>query len=541
MIPRGLHMENHKNITLQDVNKQLYFDFSLNLEIELTDEEKCLLFLFRDLDFSMFRESKLGRKSKIAPCDMATIIVYSYMHGLHSTREIERLTNRDMFLRAMLGPIRHIDHTTIDRFITKNLDAIEGLFYQLVKKLGTLGELGKKTVFQDGTKIESRAGRYTFVWKNALTKNICKTINRMIGYCMEAQELGLVSKDISMDESNCHIILKGIVDMFEENALPLSLSKQQKGRGHRADPTTRLLRRIITDLAKLKEQEDWFLKIGKGRNSLSKTDIDATFMRMKDDHMKNGQLKPAYNVQNAVDSGYVVGVTISSDRADYYTCKPTMELLNARLDWKYENYVADSGYDCNENFRYLNDSGVTAFIKPQDWEISRKRSFKSDIGKYQNMKYDEDGDCFICANNKKLRKTGKETCNKGTLFTEYGCSRGCKSCKLRKKCIKGSKHDYKKMSLNVEHWKHRKQSYERLITREGIEMRLNRSIQAEGSFAQMKNNMGLTRFSCFGKKRVLIEWILFAFALNVATFASRLSQQKTGVPQWYSPPTEETA
>lgn len=106
--------------------------------------------------------------------------------------------------------------------------------------------------------------------------------------------------------------------------------------------------------------------------------------------IKNGKLKPAYNVQNAVDSGYVVGVIISSDRADYYTCKPMMELLNDKQDWKYENYVTDSGYDCNENFRYLNDSGVTAFIKPQDWEISKKRSYRNHIGKYQNMRYDED-------------------------------------------------------------------------------------------------------------------------------------------------------
>ena len=534
-------MENHKNITLQDINKQLYFDFSLNLGIELTDEEKSLMFLLRDLDYSRFREGRLGRKSKISPCDMATIIVYSYMQGRHSTREIERLTERDMFLRAVLGPIRHIDHTTIDRFITKNTDAIEDLFYQLVNRLGSLDELSKRTVFQDGTKIESRAGRYTFVWKKALAKNIDKTIRRMIGYCREAQEIGLVSAETEIDESSCCMILDGIAGMYDEDDLLLLLSEQPRGRGHRADPIARLLKRITADLAKLKEQEGWLTMIGKGRNSLSKTDIDATFMRMKDDYMRNGQLKPAYNIQNAVDSGYVVGVTVSSDRADYYTCKPTMELLNSRLEWRYENYAADSGYDCNENFRYLKESGVTAFIKPQDWEISRKRSYRNDIGKYQNMKYDEAGDFFICANSRKLKRNGRETYKNGTLYTQYECSWGCKSCKLRKRCIKGQKHDYKKLSLNLEHWNYRKQSYERLISQEGIEMRLNRSIQAEGSFAQMKHNMGLTRFSCFGKKRVLIEWILLAFAFNVSTFSSRLSQRKTGVPQWYSPPAEETA
>ena len=64
-----------------------------------------------------------------------------------------------------------------------------------------------------------------------------------------------------------------------------------------------------------------------GRRSMSKTDEDATFMRMKEDYMLNGQLKPGYNIQNIVDSGYVVGTYCSSDRTDMYTFVPALEQL----------------------------------------------------------------------------------------------------------------------------------------------------------------------------------------------------------------------
>lgn len=42
-------------------------------------------------------------------------------------------------------------------------------------------------------------------------------------------------------------------------------------------------------------------------------DHDATFMRMKEDHMKNGQLKAAYNIQIGVEAEYTAGVDLSSE------------------------------------------------------------------------------------------------------------------------------------------------------------------------------------------------------------------------------------
>ena len=134
-----------------------------------------------------------------------------------------------------------------------------------------------------------------------------------------------------------------------------------------------------------------------GRNSMSKTDPDATFMRMKDDYMRNGQLKPAYNLQVLVDGGYIVGSYASADRTDYATMIPALGNMHKSLPWKYSKYCADSGYDCQQNYEYLEEQQIEAYIKPQGYEQSKKRKIRKDIGRKENMSYDAGRDCFICS------------------------------------------------------------------------------------------------------------------------------------------------
>ncbi len=105
-----------------------------------------------------------------------------------------------------------------------------------------------------------------------------------------------------------------------------------------------------------------------GRNSFSKTINDATFMHMKEDHMKNGQLKPAYNIQIGVEGEYIVGVDISSERSDQLTFIPFLDRLEKNLNPKYESVTADAGYESEENYAYLESKKQEAFIKPANYE-----------------------------------------------------------------------------------------------------------------------------------------------------------------------------
>ena len=128
---------------------------------------------------------------------------------------------------------------------------------------------------------------------------------------------------------------------------------------------------------------------GENRNSYSKTDTDATFMHMKDDHMRNGQLKPGYNVQFAVNSGFITGIGVFSNRTDFGTLIPFLTYLWHKHGKSYRNVVADSGYESLANYRWLFENGQTAFIKPANYESGKKRSSKSQVGRMENMGYYE--------------------------------------------------------------------------------------------------------------------------------------------------------
>lgn len=528
------------NNTLNSLRKQLTFDFMLDFTVELSSEEIALLTLFENLDYACFGR-RLGRKEKVEPFRMMLLLVHGAMNNRTSSRDLEKHVERDLFMKAVFGPDVRLDHSTISRFISRNQRQIEDIFMQSVEKLASLGELGKKVVFQDGTKIESRAGKYTFVWKKATEKNMEKSLSRIRNLLKEAIEAGLVQED----EAAClepEKLLASAVSAIDEQGL--FNHGEKKGRGHRKSRINRIREKASEELAKLEMQRK-HLSMMDGRNSISKTDTDATFMRMKEDHMRNGQLKPAYNIQNAVDGNYIIASSISSDRTDYRTTGHILEKLD-RLPWKYDIYCADSGYDCLSSFLELEDRGIEPYIKPQLWEISKNRSYKADIGRSVNMTYDEEKDCYICKNGKKLTFSGLKK-KKGDVEPAriYECHRGCVSCPCREKCIKNhSKVKYKKIEVKLEHQKYQKAAFEKLSSDFGAEVRVNRSIQVEGRFALLKQQFGLRRFSSFGMGRVFSEWIICCMAANTVQLAAKIEQDKVGTPFWYrikGDPEEENA
>ena len=308
------------------------------------------------------------------------------------------------------------------------------------------------------------------------------------------------------------------------------------GKGHHKTPQWRLHDQAEELLGRLAGYRAWIGRIGSGRRSCPETDPDVTFMRMKEDHMRNGQLKPAYNVQDAVDSGYVVCCTVVQDRADYRTAVGMFEKLAARFPWKYRNYCADSGYDLLENFNYCEAHGIQALIKPQYWEASRRRSFKDSPGRAENMTYDPEGDTFTCKNGRKLHFSFARRNSGGPEpVRNYESGRGCKTCPYSGKCLTrkvdkqtGRKH----VSVMLGHMRARKKAELALRSRFGTEARMNRSIQAEGSFAEAKRNLDLRRFASGGIQRVLTEWIIRCMAQDVVRYMCRTIRGVAGNPFW---------
>lgn len=171
------------------------------------------------------------------------------------------------------------------------------------------------------------------------------------------------------------------------------------------------------------------------RNSYSKTDHDATFMRMKENHMKNGQLKPAYNIQLASIGQFVVGVYGSHHPSDMHTLPLFLKKLSPKYKYELDKIVCDSGYESIENYTYLKEHNLRAFIKPSNYEISKTRKYKKDISKRENMIYDEDKDYYICANKKKLIRQEDRVHTRKSGFKEvqrvYRCFE-CNNCPYQK-------------------------------------------------------------------------------------------------------------
>ncbi len=269
---------------------------------------------------------------------------------------------------------------------------------EMSNALFDLREISGETVFIDGTKIEAAANKYTFVWKKAVTKNQTKLLIKLADFVAECEQL-----------YDLKIVYGDTVKMKHVKKLRKKLYalKQAEnvvfvhGIGKRKTPLQKSIETLEDYLSRLKKYNHQIHICG-GRNSYSKTDHDATFMRMKEDAMGNGQLKPAYNLQHGVDSEYITWLTTGPQPTDTTTLVPFLKDAEEHLKFKYKNITADAGYESEENYVFLEENGKLSCIKPANYEISKTRRYRNDIGRMENMEYDAESDAYICRNAKRL-------------------------------------------------------------------------------------------------------------------------------------------
>lgn len=505
---------------------QLKMNFDVGFFIPQDDSVRLLRNIVEEMDFSKVYSaySDRGRKPIVSPITMFEIIVYAYMNRIFSSRDIERACRRDINFMWLLDGRPAPDHTTISRFRDERLiGQMEDLLYQFIGLLYKHGELQYKNVFIDGTKIEAYANRYTFVWKKAVEKNRDKLIEKIKVLLCQYEA---VSKYPAEGISYCRA-LKQV-----KNHLSKQIKDQNiifvKGIGRRKTQLQREYEKVEEYITRIERYESSLGKM-KSRNSYSKTDNDATFMRMKEDHMMNGQLKPAYNVQIASEGGYVVGVLLSQERADVNTLIPFIDRIHGNLPVKFSSLIADSGYESEENYQYLKDNGITTYIKPSNYEIRKTKKFKNDIGRRENMTYLPEEDIFLCANNRKLIFSGIRRTKTTTGFIvqkrRYSCSE-CEGCNLSSKCLRKAKSKNVEFSKTFDEF--RQESDANIKSLNGIRLRINRSIQSEGVFAYMKEDLGYRRFRHRGKKHVENDMLLIAFAINTNRFHNKFQNENLG-------------
>lgn len=272
------------------------------------------------------------------------------------------------------------------------------------------------------------------------------------------------------------------------------------------------------------EYKECFEIMGRDRNSYSKTDLEATFMRMKEDHMMNGQLKPGYNVQIAVENYFIIHGYMSNDRTDYNTLIPVLEKHKTAFGDILEEVTADSGYCSERNLLYLKEHGIASYIKLQDHEQRKTHAYKENIGKYYNMRSEifEDEHYYICHEGRELRHLRTETKEQEgytQTFEVYGCT-DCSGCEHKALCMyryneKKDAEKNKVMKIN-EQWEELKEASNANIQSEkGILKRQIRSIQTEGHFGDIKENEKFRRFYYRTEEKVYKEFMLYAIGRNV--------------------------
>lgn len=267
-------------------------------------------------------------------------------------------------------------------------------------------------------------------------------------------------------------------------------------------------------------ERDLFI-MGSGRNSYSTTDHDATFMRMKEDHMRNGQLKPGYNVQLAVNSEYITGVDVFSNRTDSGTLIPFMKQMEKKHSSRYREVVADAGYESLDNLLFLERSGQICFVKPANDDAQKTKKFRSQIGRMENMHYDPQEDVFLCAQGRRLLCRREQTewgAGQPVTTAWYRCE-SCHDCPQRSLCCRAKDADTpKEIKWNRTFWEKRATARHNICTPRGIVLRMCRSIQVEGAFALLKTDFTFRRFLTRGKANVRTEMFFLYLAFNLKKF-----------------------
>ncbi|RJE48049.1 transposase [Dehalobacter sp. MCB1] len=509
---------------------QLVLPFNFDVLIPEDDSVRLLSHILEGLNYTELYQaySSTGRKPAVEPKILFKVLTYVYMNNIYSSRNIEKACRRDINFMWLLQGNPAPDHSTIARFRKSFVvDAVDGLFYQMVVYLHQTGEVNFENLFIDGTKIEANANRYTFVWKKVVNKNEAKMFTKIQALLEKINETYNTNLLVSKDSLCCD--LAGILTYLEEKRKVENIEFVQ-GIGKRKTELQRYTEQI-REFSLRQAAYDKHNTLFNGRNSYSKTDTDATFMHMKDDHMRNAQLKPAYNVQIGVEGEYITGVNVFQDRNDLNTLIPFLKEMESRSTFRYKNIIADSGYESEENYLYLEEHRQTCYIKPQTYEQSKKRSFKNDISKRENMTYDAEKDEYTCSNGKQLQPIGITHRTSATGYrseiTLYECE-DCQDCLKKEKCTKAKGN--RRMQVSKKFVEKRRVSYENITSEKGILLRVNRSIQAEGAFGVLKNDYNFNRFLTRGRKNVKNEFMLLCIGYNVNKLHAKIQNERIGKP-----------
>jgi len=430
-------MQTPLDYTKNYTTNQLVLPLDLGIILSPRSEVHTYLELTKGIALEKYfgNNSNLGRLPKNR-VKIMNAILFGYMIGFRSTRAIEQACINDIRFMYLIEGMASPSHTLINNVMNEIKEKLDFLLLEINKEIMSREDIDINRLYIDGTKIEADANKYTFKWKKSILKHrdklYQKVTNEIRQYNKIIQEYGY--KELANSEKykpkEIEKIVNRLVGLIDYLGIEL-VYKQ----GKRKTSVQRLYDNFLEYYEKLKEYNNDLSIIGDNRNSYSKTDYDATFMHMKEDHMRNAQLKPGYNVQIGVSNEYIMVIEAYQNGSDQKTFKPVLEKYNLMYD-RYPTYpVADAGYGSYDNYSFCLEKGMELYQKYGMWSKEREPKFKKLIYKQENFKQDKQGN-YICPNNKKLIKQydfESKYIEYPHTKTRYECFY-CDRCRQKKKC-----------------------------------------------------------------------------------------------------------
>ena len=480
---------------------QLFYCYTLPLE-QINKLNKFLAVLERsgvgEIIKKVVHENSNGRPG-YDPYAMLATVIYGFAVGAPSLRELESSCAYDLRFKYLMNNAEP-DHSSFCRFINEvvkpNADAI---FSCLTKEYLCTCNIIADDCHIDGTKFEAKPNKYKTVWKpityhNKLSEKI-RILLSNLGLSEDVPVSGIIPSRIIADK------LSAVAHLDRQNLSPEELKMRQRD-----------IQNLTNCLGKSLEYEEKETICGPGRNSYYKTDHDATAMCLKADYYSGlgSSLHAAYQIQCIVSHGMIVTYYVSQDRTDMHAFIPTVERF-------YESYgrypcaiTADSGYGCYENYKYCKDKGIEAFIKYLAWAGEAN-------GKRPALFHLNDIDTITCIAGKvgyRAEIPERHHKVKDGRFYIVRCRNLCPFKIYCRRLLKEKKGRTRTFEIRPNYELLKNEARDKLLSPRGIEMRVNRSCQNEGTFGVVKQNMGYTRIRRVGIHQVKTEFMLTLLGLN---------------------------
>lgn len=514
-------------IHFRDYNPKQTILFPQRLDKDIADNDPVRVVdaVIDNLKLENFRKLYKERgRSPYHPKMMLKAVIYGYMNNLYSCRKIESALKRDIHFIWLAG-YEQPDFNTINRFRNRVKEEINHVFTQLVIILAEKGFITLDVEYIDGTKIESKANKYTFVWRKTTERNRAKLMEKIKALLEQIDEA--IAQDNAREENGQDFTPADLMDIADElnrsfGKEPEAATKQEKR--HRKEKE-RQIRQLKEHASKL-EGYDEKLRILGERNSCSKTDPDATFMRMKEDAMNSGQTRPGYNLQIGTENQFILDFGLFQSPEDTLTMIPFFNSFAERYHKLPGKAVADSGYGSEENYRFMDEAGIAAYVKYNWFHREQRMHYEPNPFSPQSLYYNAEGDYYVCPMGQHMKRIGTARSRTESGYVTESArykARRCEGCPLHGSCFKAKGNRI--IEVNHRLNEYRRKAGERLTSEEGIRYRGRRCIEPEAVFGQMKYDMAYKRFRHFGIDKVEMDLAFFAIAFNLKKMCSIMAKK----------------